>query len=161
MKLTTQIIPTPSEWADTIIIRQPEDGMSFIVDDRDMVFTQERSNGEFLIQDRTCFFRYRSLFTLVAQEINQYKPNQKVLILPGSVGCEPRSLAVTFAQHELYSKGLNPQIFVTDISENKLNSARTGTYPISFARHLSDDDEQYFYTKGDLLHVSDSMMDKS
>ena len=124
------------------------------VDDTDMVFSDGGS-----VADMTAFFRKPEIHALeqIAKTLAATPGHKRLLSLPASIGCEGYTLAAIFRKNAV--PGASLQIDLADISQKKLDAAKTGQYHEIFAANIPPDYKDDFFMRGKYLHVHDDLKD--
>ena len=86
-----------------------------------------------LLNQESSFFRDGAVIELVAEAVAAIRADQqgrrvRIWSAGCSVGQEPLSLAMVFAEQESQDESLHPDIVATDVSESALTRARAGRY---------------------------------
>ncbi len=136
------------------------------------VVTSSRDEAGKLFRDLlisvTCFFRdpeaFHALETQVVPKLLAGRNDEDVLRV-WVAGCATGEEAYTLAMvlHEAIAKSstsLNLQIFATDLDERALQTARSGSYPISIAEDVPPDRlKKYFIKRGMRYVISKTIRD--
>jgi chemotaxis protein methyltransferase CheR len=86
-----------------------------------------------LLNQESSFYRDSAVFEMIANAIDDLRteePTRRLRIWSAgcSIGQEPLSLAMMFAERDEGSSAVSPEIVATDVSEAALNRARSGRY---------------------------------
>ncbi|HEX9980996.1 MAG TPA: CheR family methyltransferase [Flavobacterium sp.] len=115
----------------------------------------------------TYFFRDQKVFDIIQEQViphlikNKNANNLRVWCAACSTGEEAYSLAISL--HEFFShrnQDMKVQVFATDISENVITKARSGTYNRHDLENLSEAHLNTYFTKSDGIYsVNKSIRD--
>lgn len=148
-------IDLPKAWGDAgLRLHGQYRGRKFLAraDDADIVFSNT------VYSDVTALYRYQKLFEFVAKEQLSRNTQPRILSAPASLGCEAYSLSSIFG-YQAHGQGRAPAVIHgVDICESKLQAARSGVYPASFAANIPMDYAGFYHLKDDELIVAEHGM---
>ena len=86
-----------------------------------------------LLNQESSFFRDSAVFDMITEAVEDLRaesPGRRLRIWSAgcSIGQEPLSLAIQFAERDAASSAVSPEIVATDVSEAALARARSGRY---------------------------------
>lgn len=77
----------------------------------------------------TYFFRYSGQEETIQHLASRVKGDLRILVVPGSVGCEAYTLAMIADKHGAYQNGRNIEIHSLELVDDFTRAARYGRYP--------------------------------
>lgn len=109
--------------------------------------------------DVSALYRYKELFKFIAEDQfkNTYQP--RILSAPCHIGLESYTLASYFSYCSYGQRQASALVEAADICSKRLQAAKTGVYPLSFASGIPFDYAGFYYAHEEELVVSDAIKD--